>query len=144
MNAEILAVFRIIAPQFSGYSDNDILLKIEVYKDFCGKKQFGRFWQRAVALLVAHFIALEVLSESDGDGASGVSGGAITGSGITSEKEGDLQRSYGSATSSSSSDDPDSLFDKTLFGKLFLQLRSMCIIPATVRKGFDICGRPHC
>ncbi len=140
MNGEILAVFRIIAPQFSGFTDEEILAKIEVYHDFCSRKRFGQYWQRAVALLVAHYIALEVLSESDGDGTTGVSGGKVVGGGITSEKEGDLQRSYGSTAVSSSSDDPDALFDKTLFGKMFLQLRAMCIIPAAVRKGFDIHG----
>jgi len=125
MNGEILAVFRVIAPQFSGYTDEEILAKIEVYHDFCSRKRFGRYWQRAVALLVAHYIALEVLSESDGDGATGVSGGKVVGGGITSEKEGDLQRSYGSTTVASSSDDPDALFDKTFRENVFATSRDV-------------------
>ena len=133
---KILSEFRILASEFDAvkFPDEFILTRVELYKDFCGKKYFGKFWSRAVALLTAHFLTLEKLK-----GSEGATSFAITGGTLTSEKEGDLQRSYSS--SSNSSNTADELFTKTLYGKMFLQLRSMCIVPATIRKGFDICGR---
>lgn len=134
---KILSEFRILASEFDAvkFPDEDILTRVELYKDFCGKKYFGKFWSRAVALLTAHFLTLEKLKESSGSAASD----ALTGGNLTMEKEGDLQRQY--SASSSNSDTAEELFTKTLYGKMFLQLRSMCIVPATIRKGFDIFGR---
>ena len=138
MNAEILNLFRTLAPEFDieKYPDSVIESRIEIYKDFCSKKRFGRFYTRAVALLVAHFLTLEKFVAEDG-----AASGFITGGGLTGEKEGDLQRTFGAVSSSSSSDNPDALFDKTVYGKMFLLLRKMCIVPATVRIGRDECGR---
>ena len=137
MNAEILNFFRTLAPEFDieNYPDAMIENRIEIYKDFCSKKFFGRFYARAVALLIAHFLTLEKITAKEG-----ATSGFITGGGLTGEKEGDLQRNFGAVTSSSSADNPDALFDKTVYGKMFLQIRAMCIVPATIRKGFDFVG----
>lgn len=138
MNDEILNLFRTLAPEFDAetYPDAVIESRIEIYKDFCSQKRFGRFYARAVALLIAHFLTLEKTVAEDG-----AASGFITGGGLTGEKEGDLQRNFGAVTSSSSSDNPDALYDKTVYGKMFLQIRAMCIVPATVRIGRDECGR---
>ncbi len=140
-NEEILTAFRLFAPEYQSKTDEFILARIELYKDFCSKKFFGLYYERAIALLIAHFLTLESLVENSNEGISGAAGGFITGAGIKSEKEGDLAREYGDVEISSSADNPDALFDKTLYGKQFLQLRSMCIIPATIRKGFGFHAR---
>ena len=64
MNAEILALFRTLAPEFSieNFPDAVIESRIEIYKDFCSKKSFGRFYERAIALLIAHFLTLEKIT----------------------------------------------------------------------------------
>ena len=137
MNAEILALFRTLAPEFSieNFPDAVIESRIEIYKDFCSKKSFGRFYERAIALLIAHFLTLEKITAEES-----AASGLLTGGGLTGEKEGDLQRNFGAVTSSSSADNPDAIFDKTVYGKMFLQIRAMCIVPATIRKGFDFVG----
>lgn len=127
MNAEILALFRTLAPEFDieNFPDDVIESRIEIYKDFCSTKFFGRFYARAVAALVAHFLTLEKMTAEEG-----AANGFITGGGLTGEKEGDLQRNFGVVTSSSSADNPDAIFDKTVSGKMFLQLRAMSELQA--------------
>ena len=138
MMTEILKNFRTLAPEFVQTSDNEIFARIEFYKDFCSKKRFGKFYSRAVALLTAHFLVLDKISDSAADGATNA---ALTSGTIKREKEGDLEIEYNSSSSSSSA--ADEIFEKTIYGKMFLQIRRFCIVPVTIRKGFDFCGCPH-
>ena len=95
--------------------------------DFVSESRFGPFYAKAVALYAAHLLKLNEIAEDEG-----AASGAITAAGIVMEKEGDLQRQYGSSTSTSTADE---FLRKTLYGTLFLQLRSMCIVPAVTRMG---------
>ncbi len=77
---------------------------------------------RAVAYLIAHELALAEMIADEG-----ASSGIITSGAIQSEKEGDLERSYGSVEGS------NTLYDKTSYGRMFLSIRKICIVPVTVR-----------
>lgn len=125
----ILTVFRTIAPEFTADIVSDAAAETEfsMVADFVSESRFGPFYAKAVALYAAHLLKLNEIAEDEG-----AASGAITAAGIVMEKEGDLQRQYGSSTSTSTADE---FLRKTLYGTLFLQLRSMCIVPAVTRMG---------
>lgn len=79
---------------------------------------FGEKYNFAVALRVCHELALEAMQ--GGDGGTSTAGSGVSGQ-ITSEKEGDLARSYGKAGSGS---DADSALSTTKYGSKLLELRS--------------------
>jgi hypothetical protein len=124
-DAELVALFRTIAPEFALVTDEQILTNINIYKDFVSERVFGKVYYKALCYFTAHMMTVEKIIAEEGASSS-----YITAGGITSEKEGDLQRSYANTSSNSSIDD---LLNKTFYGKMFLQLRGMCKIPAITR-----------
>ena len=127
-----LEMFRKIAPEFQQISDDEVQGMLDLVGDILSKKRFGKMYDRAVALLAAHQFTLQTLIANDENaGASTL----LTSGALVSEREGDLQRSYGGMSSSSSGDDMDSLLKKTVYGLQFLTLRSMCIVPVMTRMG---------
>jgi hypothetical protein len=88
--------------------------------DFVSQSAYGTKYQHALALVVLHWLTLDAQQ----GGNSSVSGGGA-GGGIKSEKEGDLARTFGSSSSSASTD--DSYWASTVFGQELVSLRSHCI-----------------
>lgn len=125
---KILDIFYLVAPEFEKVKDNDIEAALELYQDLVSKKRFGRFYERAVALLMAHQLKLNQIIREDAE----TGGDTLTKGNVTSEREGDLQRSYGNIGVTGS--DEDYLLQKTIYGRLFLALRKRCIIPVSVRR----------
>ncbi len=126
-NVEIIAIFRTIAPEFAEVEDAAVLLQIEFCKDFVSESKFGKFYGKAIAYYAAHMMKIYNVAEENGS-----ESGMLTAGGVVMEKEGDLQRQYAQAESSQSIDD---MMKKTMYGKMFLQIRSMCIVPALTRMG---------
>ena len=56
----------------------------------------------------------------------------ITQGNIASEKEGDLEVSYGAVSGANGADE---LLNKTYYGKLFLDLRRKCVLTVLTRLG---------
>ena len=110
--AEIIACFRLTVPAMSDVTDIELASDIDIYRYYVSEKVFGRLYGKALCYFIAHMRTLN----------------------DTSEREGDLQRSY-ATLSAGTTDESKALLMKTLYGQLFLQLRRMCIIPATVRHG---------
>lgn len=127
-----LEMFRKIAPEFQQISDDEVQGMLDLVGDILSKKQFGKMYDRAVALLAAHQFTLQTLIANDENAGAAT---LLTSGALVSEREGDLQRSYGGMASSSSGDDMDSLLKKTVYGLQFLTLRSMCIVPVMTRMG---------
>lgn len=126
-----LEMFRKIAPEFAQISDEEVQGMLDLVGDILSKKRFGKMYDRAVALLAAHQFTLQTLIANDENAGAATS---LTSGALVSEREGDLQRSYG-GMASSSGDDMDSLLKKTVYGLQFLTLRSMCIVPVMTRMG---------
>lgn len=118
----ILEVFRLIAPEFADVTDEVVQANIDLYADMISKKNFGRFYERAVAFYTAHNMALANIVSAEGS-----SGSSITAGAIIREKEGDLERQYSEGGSSTD------LFDKTLYGRQYQSLLRLCVVPVTVR-----------
>ena len=127
-----LEIFRKIAPEFQQISDDDVQEMMDFVGDVLSKKQFGKMYDRAVALLAAHQFTLQTMIAGDENAGAATS---LTSGALVSEREGDLQRSYGGTSAGSGGSDMDSLLKKTVYGLQFLTLRSMCIVPVMTRMG---------
>lgn len=121
---EVLKAFRMVAQEFKGKGDEDVVAMAEFYADFISKKRFGKFYTRALALLIAHEYALSGIAA-----AYGSSGAALSGGAVRMEKEGDLQREY------QVEGQEQSLYTKTVYGRKFMDLKKMCIVPVVTRYG---------
>lgn len=123
---EVLKVFRVIAPEFSEMTDEEVTEMLELFSPMVSKKTFGTKYNLALAYFVAHILALNGVYAS-------VQGSSTDGSvaGIKREKEGDLEREYAIPDAS----DYMSLLYKTYYGRMYLQLMKMCAIGIKTRFG---------
>lgn len=130
---EFLEIFRIIAPELSDTTDAMILAMRKLCLPMISQCRFGDLYDQALAYLVAHRLTYQnMIAAGGGAGSAGVVAGNVV-----SEKEGDLQRSYGSSGSSgngSGSGYTDTL-DKTAYGLEFKRIRDMVIVTAMTRFG---------
>ena len=115
---DVLACVRLLAPQLEEKADSVLEAYIGLAEPFVDAEKFGPFYVQAL-MTIQSVIATD-----------GATGGALTAGSITSEREGDLQRSYGNAGASS-----DDLLAKTAYGKAFLAIRRRCIVPIKTRMG---------
>jgi len=122
----ILAVFRVIAPEFISLSDEQVKSMIALYEGFVSKKVFGSKYNLAVAYLTAHLIALNNLYTTT----AGASTDASV-AGVRREREGDLEREYAIPDAS----DYMSLLYKTYYGRMYLQIMKLCSIGIKTRFG---------
>ena len=124
--AKILSTFRLIASEFNDVDDEKVNSMIGLQGIRISTKAFGDKYDLAVAYLTAHAFKLDEML----NGGSASSGGLVSGA-ITSEKEGSISVGYAPPTLSRYND--GSLYSKTAYGLLFLELRSQCIIPVMTR-----------
>lgn len=123
---DVLKVFRVIAPEFSNLTDEEVTAMLELFAPMVSKNTFGAKYNLALAYFVAHILALNGVYAS-------VQGSSTDGSvaGIKREKEGDLEREYAIPDAS----DYMSLLYKTYYGRMYLQLMKMCAIGIKTRFG---------
>ena len=124
--AKILSTFRLIASEFNDVDDEKVNSMIGLQGIRISTKAFGDKYDLAVAYLTAHAFKLDEMLK----GGSASSGGLVSGA-ITSEKEGSISVGYAPPTLTRYND--GSLYSKTAYGLLFLELRSQCIIPVMTR-----------
>ena len=124
--AKILSTFRLIASEFNDVDDEKVNSMIGLQGIRISTKAFGDKYDLAVAYLTAHAFKLDEMLK----GGSASSGGLVSGA-ITSEKEGSISVGYAPPTLTRYND--GSLYSKTAYGLLFLELRSQCIIPLMTR-----------
>lgn len=124
----ILSMFRLLAPEFDDVSNADVRVAVAMACDLVSEKRFGRFYGRAVVLMTAHQLKIARMAQEDAE----TGNDHLTTGNVTSEREGDLQRSY--STVGVTGGDEDYLLQKTVYGRQFLALRKRCIVPVVVRK----------
>lgn len=124
------ALFRQIAPEFAEITDEEIALQIAFATDFLSEKRFGKFYAKALLYLAAHFMKLQSIVADEGG-----AGAALTAGAVVAEKEGDLERRYADCNQRDGEKSFEALLKKTSYGLMFLQLRSMCIVPVLTRMG---------
>lgn len=109
----VLEYFRILAPEFAGLSDSQVnqliaVAQLFVYAPCLDQERLNA----ATAMYAAHLAYLAQQSASGGSNASGP---------ITSEKEGDLARSYGNGGASSTT-----LLGQDIYGRQYLDMTAAC------------------
>ena len=132
--AQLIEVFRLTVPAMAEVTDEELISDIGVYRDYVSEKRFGKLFPKALSYFIAHMRTLNDMVAGAVAAGSNAGDSSLTAGAVTSEREGDLQRSY-ATVSADMTDESKALLMKTLYGQLFLQLRRMCIIPATVRHG---------
>ena len=55
---DVLKVFRVIAPEFSEMTDEEVTAMLELFAPMVSKKTFGNKYNLALAYFVAHIISL--------------------------------------------------------------------------------------
>lgn len=131
-NTDFLKTFRLLAPDLADATDDMVLAYRKLAEPMISESKFGDLYPQALVYLIAHRMAYQNLIAEGGS-----SSGAVIAGNVISEKEGDLQRSYGSAgggTSGNGSNYTDA-YDKTAYGILFKQMRDMRILAAATRFG---------
>ena len=122
-----LEYFRLIATEFVDIDDVTVNAMIDMASAFVSPKGFDNKYEQALAYYTAHLFAMRSIVNIGGSTDTKIIAGNVS-----SEKEGDLQRSYGSSNITSTGDD---LLNRTYYGKLFLMLRKSCIMPVMTRMG---------
>lgn len=112
-----------IAPEFAGIADVRVARFIDRAKLSVNSDIFGRVYDLAVTYLAAHMISISNDPSSGGSSISQI---------VTSEKVGDLSRTY--QESDSSTTNPSSL-SRTRYGDEFLRLRRQCVLSPVVVTG---------
>ena len=124
--ADVIAVFRVIAPEFSELTDAQLETWFELFAPMVSKNTFGIKYNLALAYFVAHIIALNSIYTTT----AGASSDASV-AGVKREKEGDLEREYAIPDAS----DYMSLLYKTYYGRMYLQIMKLCAIGIKTRFG---------
>jgi len=123
---KILSTFRLIASEFNDVDDEKVNSMIGLQGIRISTKAFGDKYDLAVAYLTAHAFKLDEMLKG-----GGASSGGLTSGTVVLEKEGSISVGYAPPTLSRYND--GSLYSKTAYGLLFLELRSQCIIPVMTR-----------
>ena len=124
--AKISSTFRLVASEFNDVDDDTVSSMIELQSVRISRKAFGDKYDLAVAYLTAHAFKLDEMLK----GGCASSGGLISGA-VISEKEGSISVGYAPPLLSRHND--GSLYAKTAYGLLFIELRSQCIVPVMTR-----------
>ena len=118
---ELLALFRSVAPEFKAKTDEEILNLLENTKVYISEKRFGKRYGHALVFLAAHTLKLSDISAAEGSDSTAFAG-------IKSEREGDLERTYGDSNAND-----ESMLMLTYYGKTFKAIRKTCIVSAITR-----------
>ena len=130
-DAKFLKIFYALCPDLADVSEETVLVYRDMAAPMISESKFGDLYPQALVYLTAHRMAYQNLIAEGGS-----SSGAVIAGSVISEKEGDLQRSYGSAGSGASgSGSGADAYDKTAYGILFKQIRDMRILAAATRFG---------
>ena len=115
---------KALFPEFSAVNDVRIQALLDIANLSVSQKVWGSAYAPGMAYLVAHLLKRS-------GAATGVSGGSSNAGTVSSEKVGELQRSY-SAPGGSSSSGEDSLLSTTSYGMEYLRLRRQLLVTPMV------------
>lgn len=113
-----------VAPEFASVESATIEMFIDMARGLICASKFGSKAKQAIIFLTAHL--MKEIGYGDGGSTSSSASGPVT-----SEKVGDLQRSYGQVSLSNGSV-TDSLFATTKYGRLYVILRKQLVITPMV------------
>jgi len=119
----VLQMIRVLAPEFSEVSDEELKQYIDIFRPMVSRKQFGNLFKQGLAYLVCHKLKIAGFGENP----LGEMGKIGVGFSIGSVSEGGSSISFGAGQSSNLT--PDAELGLTIYGVQFLQLRRYVIVP---------------
>lgn len=124
-----LEVFRLTAAEFAEVDDETVLQWLDLTAPLVSRRQFGKLYDQALALLAAHRMKMSGAYDSaESDEGGGVNLGSVADSlRIASYSEGSASVSFYNGGASSESGGGD--FGLTVYGTQFKALQKMVIIP---------------
>ena len=116
-------IVRLVGTEFKESSDEEIEKWIEFAKPLVSKKQFGKLYNHALALLVCHKMKMAGFGENT----LGDLGKVANGFSASSVSDGGSSISF--ANSGSNNLVTNAEFAMTVYGTQYLQLVRMCVVP---------------
>ena len=126
----VVEMVRLISgPEFESLSDAEIEQWDEFVSPFVSKKQFGKLYERAKALLICHKLKMAGYGENS-LGALGSIGNSFVASSVS-----DGGSSISFANGGASNIAANAEYGMTVYGMQYLQLLRMCIVPINITRG---------
>jgi hypothetical protein len=125
-----LEAFRLVAPEFAATTDETVNMVFDLVSPMISEDKFGKLYNQALAYLTAHWLSWQATIV-----ASGSNSGASTGGRVTSEKEGDMSRSYSDNGNNSNSGSFTDNLERTAYGLEYKRICRMVITPILTRMG---------
>jgi len=122
----VIEMIRLLAEEFADVPDDKINMWIEFCLPLVSKKQFGKLYERALAMLVCHKMKMAGLGENT----LGDLGKIANGFSASSVSDGGSSISF--ANSGGGNLQKDAEYALTVYGTQYLQIRRMAIIPIHV------------
>lgn len=118
-----IEMIRLIGPEFSAVANTELEKWLEIVRPMVSKKQFGKLYEQALALLVCHKLKMA----GHGESPLGELGAIGIGFAVGSVSEGGSSVSFGANQSSNL--EADAELGLTAYGVQYLSLRRMVIVP---------------
>lgn len=126
----VIEMVRLISNgEFDDLSDAEILQWDEFISPFVSKKQFGKLYERAKALLICHKLKMAGYGENS-LGALGSIGNSFVASSVS-----DGGSSISFANGGASNIAVNAEYGMTVYGMQYLQLLRACIVPINISRG---------
>ena len=119
----VIDYVKMVSDEYKDFPEDTIEKWVCFCKPFVSKKQFGKLYERALALLVCHKMKMAGLGDNS-LGELGKLGNAFTASSVS---DGGSSISFSSAGVGNLETDAE--FGMSIYGIQYLQLRRMAIVP---------------
>lgn len=125
----VIEMVRLLAPEFNDISDAEIMEWDEFITPFVSKKQFGKMYDRAKALLICHKMKMAGCGEN-ALGSLGSIGNSFVASSVS-----DGGSSISFANGGPSNTAVNAEYGMTVYGMQYLQLLRAVIVPINISRG---------
>ena len=128
---QIIAMVRMLGNgAFDGVADKELEWWIDLVKMFVSKDKFGRIYEKAVALYTCHTLQMNGYGDESLLGDTAKIAREAGSAGISSISDGGSSISFSGGQNMAASSDAE--LAQTSFGRQFLALRRMLIVPITI------------
>lgn len=118
-----LAVFRMVAPEFSEVDDSDVNIWLDLTAPLVSRKRFGKMYEQALALLTAHRMKTANVGSDESGGFDSV-GGTGAAFKVASYSSGGESVSFNNSALTAKLS-PDAEYSQTSYGVQYLTLRDL-------------------
>ena len=123
----VIEMVRMVSDEFSSVTDGEIQNWVEFCEPMVSRKQFGKLYERALALFVCHKMKMAGL----GTNTLGDLGKISNSFSASSVSDGGSSISF--ASSGAGNLQTDAEYAMTVYGLQFLQIRKLAIFPIRIR-----------